>query len=593
MVDDLSNRSGDEAPVRSRTPALVWLALIATVLAGSAAIAMADQAPSDGARNRAETYLPADGSAVLLEYGDGSSWIVESAYATGVRFLLQQPSLAGEHQLTRFATLGQDPSQARFFRETWADVAGDSAQITALYQLDADGVRLLTISGGPNGFSFDPGVLVLPADVASGSTWSSEGDALPQDLYTYESRGSAVAGDDGCLVVDLELNYSDPVAGQQVLATTQTTTWCPGIGVTQETFSSNGEPGSTRSTPFEQRTLQASSTALRPDLSGYATWAAAPLPMVLRDPLFGDSTLPGTTDATAVVLASGIAAFNTGSDVVAYRLGESEAVRSWIARPGGDIVRMAALGDVLLVGTTERRVRAYDSLGRRGWTAEFSDVLGATPVADGAGGAVLVALDGEVRRLRLDNGEQLWSVSLGADTELTPAVADGAVYAVDRSGTLHALSLDDGSTLWTANVTKPAAVAATSDTVFVITDDGGLYTWDASTGALGWWDSIPGIPDALVAQPDRVVVQGTEGTQAYEPDGTRLWTSPASGGLLTDGNLFVVLESEFAVLLDSDGTELGRWPVDREDLSFTRYLVAVAGGFWLVNTNFEVLAVTE
>ncbi len=593
MVDDLPSRSGDEVPARVHTRAIVWVAVIATVVLGSSAIALADQAPSNSARTIAETFLPPDGSAATLEYNDGTSWIVESAYTTGVRFLLQQPSLAGEHQLNRFTALGQDPSQARFFRETWADVGGERSQVTALYQLDNDGIRLLTISGGPNGFSFDPGVLVLPADVAPGSSWSGSGAALPQGIVSYESKGSAEAGNDGCIVVDLAIDYRDPADNSVLLSSTQASTWCPGEGVTGERFANNGEPGSSRSTPVDQRDLGVTSTIFTPDFSGYSSWEAASLPLVQRDPLFGESTLPGTTDAAAAVLASGVAAFNTGSDVVAYRPGDGEAERAWIARPGGDIVRIAAVGDVLLVATTERKVRAYDALGRRGWTATFSDVLAGVPVSDGDDGAIMLAIDGELRRVNVDDGELLWSTTLGADAELSPAVGGDAVFAVDRSGALHALALDDGAALWTAPIEKAAAIAATTDSVFVITQDGGLYSWDSETGAERWWDGLSGVPERVIARDGLVLVQTTEGTAAYDDSGYRLWSSPLSEALLTDGERFLALGASVAVLLDADGSELSSWPVQPEDLSYTRYLVAVPGGFWLVNTNFEVLAVTE
>lgn len=571
--------------------------MLATVAAGVGLVAAVDVPPDDGARSAAEALLPPDGSASVLTYADGSEWTIESAYSTGLPFLLQQPNGAGGHQSSRLDAAGQDAGQTRFWRQTWTDHARQRGQLVELYELADDGVRQLTITGGQNGFSFSPGVLVLPSDIQPGSTWSSEGDSLPGGLITYTSTGSAEAADDGCLLVTLTMDHRDPAqADATVLETVDRTTWCPGRGGVDSEYTSvsGGETtdGGAVSVPLtEPEPLDAATETPNLDIADAEDWTVSEMPLVIRDPLFGESTIHGATDSRSVMTASGVAVINTGPEIVAYRQGEGESVREWIAHPGGEIVRLGAFGDVVLVSTTDRIVQAYDDRGRRGWRATFADIVQAPPVADGEGGVLLVGLDGEVRRVDLEDGDERWSVKLSGDADAAPAVADGRVFTADRSGVLRAFALDDGSPLWETELERGALITADEERVFVTTDDGNTLAWDAETGEPRWTSAFDGSPVSSAIIGSTLVVQGADGTTAYSLQGDIEWSIPASAGLIPTADAVLLLDSDEVLLVDEAGTVRERWNVGEADAGRARTLLPSNDGVWLLSNDFSVTEV--
>ena len=569
--------------------------MLGTVAAGVGLVALADQPPSTGPRNAAEQFLPPDGSAREVTYADGSHWTVESTLSTGVALLVQQPMYSGNHQLAVLQEGSVPPEQTRLWRQLWADGAGERGQLTELYQLDDEGVRLLTLTGSTIGFSFDPGLLVLPADVAPGSTWSGEGDAWPESIYEYAMTASAEAADDGCLVVTMDISYTDPEAdGAEILHNTEATTWCPGRGPVSATFTNVGSETVTGSSTAEplaaDKVLDASIEPADIDFSDRDVWTVEDVPLYTRDPLFGESTLTGTTDGRAVMTASGVAVFNTGPDLVAYRIGE-EAERSWIAHPGGETVSLVALGDVVLVSTTDRVLQSYDSLGRRGWRAEFADVVLANPVSDGSGGALVLSLNGDLRRLDLLTGEAQWTRNLGGDSDVSPAVADGTVFTVDRSETLRALNLATGEPRWSQPVEGGLLVSADDDHVFVVNTKGSVLAWDAKSGEPLWERAYYGVPASMTVVGETLVVQSSDGTVGYSVSGERVWSMPATEGLVTDGASIAVLTESDVVSLDEAGEELGRWPVGDISLGVTHRLIPAPGGLWVIKGDFTVKGV--
>ncbi|MGX5681789.1 PQQ-binding-like beta-propeller repeat protein [Schumannella luteola] len=564
------------------------------MVVGTLLIVGVDEIPQpDADLTHAESFLPEEGSARLAVYEDGAEWVIETAYGIGSPYLVQQPPASGEHQLNFLESIGLDVAQQRFWRQTWTDVVGERTQLTEIYHLTQSGVRAMILSGGDLGFSYSPGIIVLPSDVHDGSTWEGEGDAWPQQLLQYRYTGSARAGDDGCIVTELDVDYLDPAqAGAVVLATTEEATWCPGRGVVESSFTNDGVAGSMSVVELGDRRVEGATEASW-DFSDGEQWSEASVPLLVRDRTFGESPLTASTDGTAAATSSGVTVFNLGRDLSAYaRADDGQFVRQWIAHPGGEVVGLTAIGDVVLVATTDRRLQAYDDHGRRAWSSEFGDLVSAAPVSDGAGGAIVVALDGTVRRLDLATGAETWSTALGGDSDISAAVAGGRVFTVDRSNTWSALDLATGEPLWSQEFEGGALVIAGPGAVVAADDFGGVVARDPESGAVLWRQGLPGVVSGGTMLGERAVLQSTQGTYAYDASGTVEWSDTATDGLVSDGERLVLLGSDALSLVDSDGSAIASWDVDAETLAVSHALIAVTGGVWVVNSLFEVEAVT-
>jgi outer membrane protein assembly factor BamB len=143
--------------------------------------------------------------------------------------------------------------------------------------------------------------------------------------------------------------------------------------------------------------------------------------------------------------------------------------------------------------------------------------------------AVLVGTRaGTLYRLRVSDGQVLWSSDLDADLRAAPTgTADGHVYVVTEAGQVVALDRS-GSTRWQTDLAVPVvARALVSDgSVYVAARDGTLSALDATDGRLRWRYASG---SAMVAPParaaDGTLYVGTDDERvlAIAPDGRLRW----------------------------------------------------------------------
>ena len=139
---------------------------------------------------------------------------------------------------------------------------------------------------------------------------------------------------------------------------------------------------------------------------------------------------------------------------------------------------------MILVTTSERRLVAYSDLGIRLWQRDLDEIAPAPPVRVSDSDVVLADLAGDVHRLALATGAELWQHRLGADVTLSPAVGSGIVVAMDRGGTVTALDEATGQRRWTKELEGKGAgfVGAT----LVVLQDQTAHGLDPASGDRRW-----------------------------------------------------------------------------------------------------------
>ncbi|WP_221799840.1 outer membrane protein assembly factor BamB [Oceanobacter mangrovi] len=174
-------------------------------------------------------------------------------------------------------------------------------------------------------------------------------------------------------------------------------------------------------------------------------------------------------------------------------------------------------------------------------------------VADG----VLYMADrsGSVVALQLDDGSEVWSVSLDQKISAGVSLVDGKLLLATRDGVLHALSADDGESIWQAPMTSEAVSPAgfDADKAYVHTVDGRISAFDLATGAQRWSyeTSMPILSVRGTASPvvmDNLVVTGLANGKVVAID-KRLGVPSWDVRLATPEG-----RSELERLVDADGT---------------------------------------
>lgn len=589
------DESASAKPARSaRTPWYAWAAILGTAAAGAVALDIVDTEPVEDFGTQAELFLPPDGAVEIVSYDNGPRFIRETAIGTGARFVLDQPSVPANAILQTLDL--ENPGALRFMRVTWTDTEGVVPQITNVYRISEDGVSAVMSAGGYGGGSrlYDPPMAWLPADLAPGVEWSSEGASLPFGLQDYRFTARADAGEpgDGCLEILSETSYADPPeqGGAVIETTTGTEIVCRGLGSAGSAFDGSYGPGTAVVSAFEGGALDVSLEPVGTAWPEAEEWTDGAFDFWIVDPLWGETEVQSITDG-GVVTASGTAVFISGTDAFAYTVEGRTGTRSWIAHPGGQLLRHAAIGDAVLVSSTRRQVTAYDHLGRRAWQASFPDVVIAPPVADGAGGVVVAAIDGTVARFELATGEETWRVNRAGEIMTDPVLKDGTVYYSDRDGLLVALDAATGELRWSAEDEPANALLAGDGVVAALRTLGSIAGFDAATGEKLWDRGLPDAPlSGTVLDGGVLVALIDTGIMAFDTAGRELWAR-AGLDLAVAGNgdrAVAVGASGEAVLLDAAGTELRSWQLPLRPVSITYRLVATPQGALVVGTDMSV-----
>ena len=125
-----------------------------------------------------------------------------------------------------------------------------------------------------------------------------------------------------------------------------------------------------------------------------------------------------------------------------------------------------------------------------------------------------------------------WTATTGNYVYSSPAVEYGLVYVGSEDGKLYAFNASTGATLWTATTTGDvlSSPAVANGVVYVGSDDGKLYAFNANTGALlsGWPVTTGNFIYSSPAVANGVVYVGSSDDNLYAFNartGATLWTA--------------------------------------------------------------------
>lgn len=542
-------------------------------------------------------YLPADGHNWfdLETVDDGAGqWqrllAVENARLAGPAAV---QSLDGALADVVAGSLGVDQLMGDHYwraTSTLVDPGVTEQQTVRLYRAAPD-VALVAESEATMALVYDPPLVLLPEDPEPGRSWDTAGQTsmgFGYDASFTLARTDGAGTDGDCVVSEGKVDY---VIGGLDLGLTRTVayTWCPGQGIVRTAESAEG------SQVMIERTSHAH-TAPEPEATPRtwgdpASWQEHRRTARSVHGALGESPIASATSPTPAALTDSgllVRSSRSGDLVVLAPDGGEHLTLAWTAHPGGQILRVAAVGDIIVATTSLRQIVAYSSTGVRLWTAEAGDAVMTPPVAlHGGATIVMVTVSGEALALRTDTGAPRWRVQTGSDVGADPVVAGTTILIGTRTGRVVALDGDDGGEIWRAEVPSALTLAA-SEQVAVVAGYTSLTGVDLTDGTPLWTSSLTGRVRSMAATTDAVVVATDASTYALSADGAARWSRSGAAQVVANGAYLAVLDDDGVAVLTADGHQIGAHRVGVAGLSTFQQLLVMPQGVGLVADSWDL-----
>lgn len=566
-----------EATARRTRTAASALTTVALLVAGGLAFR---PDPQSAERAGYREYLDRSGEPVLFVEVDGRAAPATRTVATaGLRGTVA--ALPAEMaQLLVTAVGGQfDDSALKVERSYSTELAADGSirSTTVLTVLGSDGYATGVIADSSGtALVYAPPRTELPASIAPGVTWVSEGILNFDRPFVYRGAISAAEPYDGrrCIALESSLEQQNPDSGPY--SRTTRSTWCQGWGTVDETV---GRMRFRRTAPGTVQLGHVVPPAAEPLAAG----------TVLRGPF------PNSDVSVRPVVMGGliISAKSAVGDLQAVHPTTAGQRVAWVHHPGGEVLGMTADDSLLFVTTARRLLAAFDAGGRIHWLTRLPDAAVGSPAR--VGDLVVVALlDGKTQAYDRVSGEQRWSVSSN-DTIAVPPVASGAqVISADVSGRIRAVRID-GSTAWSASVPGVHApmTALPGGGVLIQDSEGTLHAFD-STGGVRWTAELDRsvVGEGSVLGPVAVLPTEAAVVGVRLDDGSAAWRLGISGRAVVGPDGGFAAEG-VAGRLGPDGTRLEGFglPSGVALTSRTLWPLTVGGQFLAMEATGTVIAV--
>jgi len=132
--------------------------------------------------------------------------------------------------------------------------------------------------------------------------------------------------------------------------------------------------------------------------------------------------------------------------------------------------------------------------------------------------------------------DTLWVATTGSVVGSSPAVANGVVYVGSEDGRVYAFNAATGSTLWTATTGSAvdSSPAVANGVVYFGSYDHNVYAFDAATGSTLWTATTGNLVISSPAVANGVVYVGSYDGKLYALNaatGSTLWTATTDRGI--------------------------------------------------------------
>ncbi len=592
-----------EGSHRPKVPRAISIAastaiVLATVGAGTL-VSIAGNVDTSVFGGGAAGFVPPDGDSDAYSDDAGAIFVAESARSIGYSDILLLPDKVAS---ALFNYLSEEQMRTiQLWRQTSTPIAGGD-QTTDLHRLSAEGLSLLASYGGSFGLVYSPPLLELPANLSVGAEWQSEGDALPGGILSYSSSFKALApssqelislaGLDAaelkdCIQTDGTSTYLDNNS-DPFIEWSESNLWCKGKGKIAATGTINGTKVSQGPSSIEPALSQIPQLPRVPiDWQDFESWSVNTAELGYLDPFFQEQKLALALSISPIRTPSGtIVALNqTGNDLVALEYSNGKFERKWFAHPGGEVLAMAAFGDVIVATTSTKDVVGYSDTGVRLWTKRAAELTISTPVevpasdSGGESGIAVVSLDGRVQLLDAHTGNVRWQRQIPADVSANIVVGSGQFFVADRGGTVWSFRISDGKSVWTSQGAESATSLLIGTRLIVVDQDGGITAMDASSGQIVWKKNYRGsVRSVLESAGKLVLITQEQSIEFSTEDGAQVWSGEGGASAVTDGESLILFTSDEARLLDAEGKIVKSWKLPSLDNEINRFDLAATNG---------------
>lgn len=481
---------------------------------------------------------------------------------------------------------GVPTADYRWWRETVSPNAPHLDPRHTLRGVTPAGVGLYARTG-PDGVTLVPALLELPSDVAAGHTWESDGqaeDAQGQTGYRNSSRAEAAPTvalrEAGCLQVTSTTTIRE-------LARTDVAVWCPDKGIVAGT-PTLGEP---------VRIIDRGQWPWAARVQTQPTWptrgVSEPARLVSGDPTFGLSTHPASFDRRiAPVVTPAGTMFSVGNvgSLQGWIRRDDALVLVWWADPGGSILSLTALDNIVLVTTSERRIVAYDQNGRRLWSNRTQDLVNGGAVGIGRDQFALASVTGDLEIFNVSDGDRMRRTEFPSGTDVAPIPVGPDLIVAGRDRAITAFDTG-GAEVWRTDELSfdPIGMAYTAEKLLVMGGGGQTYTIDRGSGEVAKGEVVAYGKghQLLTGGPGVAALRSGDGVRLLDPSSGRVVVHiPGASTVVATADGWRVLAPEALIEYASDGTERGRVVLDRA-MTGALNLTPAEGLLWVV-TGDEV-----